>query len=59
MGGGKDLDIAALIQQIQSPLMTRIGVLDVESFFAAGDRFSCNVIEQSAGGARFQRLDGR
>jgi hypothetical protein len=36
---GKDLDIAALIQQIQSPPMTRIGVLDIESFFPANDRF--------------------
>ena len=36
---GKDLDIAALIQQIQSPPMTKIGVLDVESFFSSGDRF--------------------
>ncbi|MFY9622076.1 MAG: hypothetical protein WAQ99_19840 [Pyrinomonadaceae bacterium] len=36
---GKDLDIAALIQQIQSPPMTKIGVLDVESFFPSGDRF--------------------
>ena len=38
-GAGKDLDIAALIQQIQSPPMTKIGVLDVESFFPSGDRF--------------------
>ena len=36
---GKDLDIAALIQQIQTPPMTKIGVLDVESFFASNDRF--------------------
>lgn len=36
---GKDLDIAALIQQIQSPPMTKVGVLDVESFFPANDRF--------------------
>ena len=36
---GKDLDIAALIQQIQSPPLTKIGVLDVESFFPSGDRF--------------------
>jgi hypothetical protein len=36
---GRDLDIAALIQQIQSPSMTRIGVLDLESFFPAKDRF--------------------
>lgn len=36
---GRDLDIALLIQQIQSPPMTRVGVLDVESFFPAKDRF--------------------
>jgi hypothetical protein len=36
---GKDLDIAALIQQIQTPPMTKIGVLDVESFFPSNDRF--------------------
>ncbi len=36
---GRDLDIAALIQQIQSPPMTKIGVLDLESFFPANDRF--------------------
>ena len=57
---GKDLDIAALIQQIQSPPMTKIGVLDVESFFPSGDRFQLAMSsEQSAGRARFQRLDGR
>lgn len=36
---GSDLDIAALIQQIQSPPMTRVGVIDVESFFPSKDRF--------------------
>ena len=35
----RDLDIAALIQQIQTPPMTRVGVLDVESFFPSKDRF--------------------
>ncbi len=37
--GGGDLDIAALIQQIQSPPMTRIGVMDLDSFFPSKDRF--------------------
>jgi hypothetical protein len=37
---GQDLDLAALIQQIQSPPMTRVGVLDLEAFFPAKDRFS-------------------
>ncbi|HEV7475502.1 MAG TPA: DUF87 domain-containing protein [Pyrinomonadaceae bacterium] len=36
---GKDLDIAGLIQQIQSPPMTKIGVMDIESVFPAKDRF--------------------
>ncbi|HEV2826668.1 MAG TPA: hypothetical protein VGW76_03635 [Pyrinomonadaceae bacterium] len=36
---GKDLDIAGLIQQIQSPPMSRIGVMDVESVFPSKDRF--------------------
>src|SRR6185369_3265452 len=36
---GRDLDIAGLIHQIQTPLMTRVGVLDVESFFPSKDRF--------------------
>ncbi|HEX4899281.1 MAG TPA: DUF87 domain-containing protein, partial [Pyrinomonadaceae bacterium] len=37
--GGNDLDIAALIQQIQTPPLTRIGVMDLDSFFPAKDRF--------------------
>ncbi len=36
---GKDLDIAALIQQIQTPPITRIGVIDLDSAFPAKDRF--------------------
>ena len=36
---GSDLDIAALIQQIQTPPLTRIGVMDLDSFFPAQDRF--------------------
>jgi hypothetical protein len=36
---GKDLDIAALIQQIQTPPMTRVGVLDLESFCSGKERF--------------------
>lgn len=36
---GQDLDLAGLIQQIQKPPITRIGVLELESFFPAGDRF--------------------
>ncbi len=36
---GKDLDIAALIQQIQTPPMTKVGVMDLDSFFPSKDRF--------------------
>ena len=34
-----DLDIAGLIQQIQSPPMTKIGVMDLDSVFPSKDRF--------------------
>ncbi|MHB9149310.1 MAG: ATP-binding protein [Thermoleophilia bacterium] len=36
---GLDLDIPSLIQQIQKPPVTQIGVLDLESFFPSKDRF--------------------
>jgi len=36
---GEDLDIGRLIQLIQSPPVTRIGILDVESFYPSKDRF--------------------
>ncbi len=36
---GKDLDLAALIQHIQTPPVTRIGALDLDSFFPAKERF--------------------
>ena len=36
---GQNLDIAALIQQIQNPPMTKIGVLDLESFYSSKERF--------------------
>lgn len=36
---GRDLDLAALIQEIQQPSAIRIGVLDIESFYPAKDRF--------------------
>jgi hypothetical protein len=36
---GEDLDIGRLIQLIQSPPMTRIGILDIESFYPSKDRF--------------------
>jgi hypothetical protein len=36
---GNDLDIADLIQQIQTPALTKVGVIDLESFFPGKDRF--------------------
>src|SRR5690242_7875898 len=36
---GRDLDIAALIQKVQSPSLTKIGAMDLDSFFPAGERF--------------------
>ena len=38
--GGKGLDLAGLIQQIQQPPMQRVGVLELESFFPSADRFA-------------------
>src|SRR4051812_17140015 len=35
---GRDLDVAALVGQIQKPPVGRIGVLDVESFYPEKDR---------------------
>ena len=40
VAAGQDLDLAALIQQIQTPPVQRIGVLDLESFYPAKDRFA-------------------
>lgn len=36
---GRDLDIGALIQEITNPPFERIGVMDIEAFFPAKDRF--------------------
>ncbi|MDD5494609.1 MAG: type IV secretory system conjugative DNA transfer family protein, partial [Dehalococcoidia bacterium] len=36
---GRDLDLADLIQQVQSPPVTRIGVIDLDSFYPAKERF--------------------
>jgi hypothetical protein len=37
---GIDLDLPQIIQQIQTPPVSRIGVIDLESFFPAKDRFN-------------------
>ncbi|MBI1345357.1 ATP-binding protein [bacterium] len=36
---GKDLDLGTLIRNVQSPPFDRLGVLDLESFFPATERF--------------------
>ncbi len=41
---GADLDLAALIQQIQAPPITRVGVMDLESFFPAKERFELAMV---------------
>ena len=37
---GRDLDLATLITQIQTPPIARVGVLELESFFPSKDRFA-------------------
>jgi len=37
---GHDLDLGTLIQLIQNPPMTKVGVLDLESFYPSKERFS-------------------
>jgi hypothetical protein len=37
---GQDLDLATLIQQIQTPPVAKIGVLDLDSFFPSKERFT-------------------
>jgi hypothetical protein len=37
---GRDLELAALIGEIQKPPFEKLGVLDLESFFPAADRFA-------------------
>ena len=37
---GRSLDLAALISQVQTPALQRIGVLELDSFFPASDRFA-------------------
>ena len=38
--GGRNLDLPTLITQIQTPPITKIGVVDLESFFPSKDRFA-------------------
>ena len=36
---GQNLDLAALIQQVQTPPVQKVGVLDIESFYPSKERF--------------------
>ncbi|MEO7274649.1 MAG: ATP-binding protein [Vicinamibacterales bacterium] len=36
---GQDLDLAAVIQQVQTPPFQKVGIVDLESFFPSKDRF--------------------
>ncbi len=36
---GRDLDLPSLIQAIQAPPVSKVGVMDLESFYPADDRF--------------------
>lgn len=36
---GQDMDLPRLIQQVQSPPISKVGVLDLESFYPAKERF--------------------
>lgn len=40
---GTDLDLAGLVARIQNPPIQRVGVMDIESFFPAKDRFALAV----------------
>jgi hypothetical protein len=37
-GGGHDLDLAALVGQVQTPPMRKLGVFELDEFFPAADR---------------------
>ena len=37
---GRNLDLPTLISQVQAPPVTKVGVLDLESFYPANDRFA-------------------
>lgn len=40
---GRNLDIAALIQEIQKPAFNKIGVLDIDTFYPAKDRLALSI----------------
>jgi hypothetical protein len=40
---GMDIDLASLIQRIQQPPFTRVGVLDIENFYPSKERFALSL----------------
>jgi hypothetical protein len=40
---GKDLDLGALVAAVQSPPVTRIGVMEIDAFYPANERFALAV----------------
>jgi hypothetical protein len=40
---GRDLDLPTLIQQVQSPPLAKIGIVDLEAFFPAKERFDLSI----------------
>ena len=40
---GNDLDLVTLIQQIQTPPMTKVGAFDMESFYPSKERFTLSL----------------
>lgn len=40
---GQDLDIAAIIQQVQKPAFSKIGILDVDTFFPQKERMELSI----------------
>ena len=57
---GKSIDLAGLVQAVQSPPVTRVGVMELESFFPAKERFELAMLVNNLLAApRFQSfLDG-
>jgi hypothetical protein len=57
--GGQDMDLARLIQSIQSPPVSRVGVFDLESFYPSKERFALamklnNILAAPGFGAWFE-----
>ena len=56
---GHDLELGSLIQEIQSPGVQRIGVMDVETFYPAKAFHACDRDQRPAGVAGVRRVAGR